>query len=71
VNSYLSFQKFESLNGGTRVAIYLDNVGETEVCFKVSAQRLFEVQNLKKALVEVKDYYDQGKHFVRVHLQMI
>jgi A-macroglobulin receptor binding domain len=41
--------------------LYLDNVSQKELCFTVSADKVFSVQDLKPTPVKVYDYYDRSK----------
>jgi A-macroglobulin receptor binding domain len=55
------FQKIETENGGTKLVLYLDNVTPEELCFMVSADKVFSVQDLKPTPVKVYDYYDRSE----------
>jgi predicted ATP-grasp superfamily ATP-dependent carboligase len=53
-------QKIETENAETKLIIYLDNLGSSELCIKVAASRVIAIQDLKDALVKIYDYYDES-----------
>jgi len=67
-------KRVDSLQGDTKVVLYFESLGLSEVCPTISAFKTSEVGNQKPASVLVYDYYDQSRRarsFYQVSSQIL
>ena len=56
---YRGVKRVETERENTKVVLYFDSIGKSEVCPTIEAYRTSRVANQKPASVLVYDYYDQ------------
>jgi len=54
-------KRVDPAKGDTKVILYFESLGRSEICPTISAFRTFRVANQKPAYVLVYDYYDQSR----------
>jgi hypothetical protein len=59
---FFPLQKVETENNDTKLVIYCDNIDENGMMIPVTAMRMFDVSEQKPSIVEIYDYYDNGKN---------
>nr|BAR45598.1 thioester-containing protein 1 [Epanerchodus sp. RS-2014] len=61
VGQHDRLKRVETVDGGTKVQLYYDEMNDVEVCPHITAYRTFPVANVKPAAVSVYDYYDNDQ----------
>lgn len=58
---YKGVKRVDSMSGDTKVVLYFESLGRSEICPTISAYRTYRVIKQKPAYVLVYDYYDQSR----------
>ena len=58
---FKNIKRVDPAKGDTKVVLYFESIGRSEICPTISAYRTHQVANQKPAYVLVYDYYDQSR----------
>nr|BAR45594.1 thioester-containing protein 1 [Niponia nodulosa] len=54
-------KRVDTVDGGTKVQLYYDEINDIKICPQVTAYRTFPVANVRPAAVSVYDYYENER----------